>query len=137
MQVGQPVASGAKVYNNSQSVSNLTTTNGGTVNLYAVWTVSHNYINMDLKDCSSSVQTAYRLKENNYNKEPGYYNTNILGLELDVGDMVYVPKDLSYAGYVMQKGYYKVTGSNSGYGQPTEFVGETFYVRVCGECGQF
>ncbi len=30
-------ANGAKVYNNSQSVSNLTTTNGATVTLYAVW----------------------------------------------------------------------------------------------------
>ena len=31
-------ASGSKVYDNSQSVKNLTTTNNGTVNLYAVWT---------------------------------------------------------------------------------------------------
>ena len=31
-------ATGAKVYNDKQSISNLTTTNGGTVNLYAVWT---------------------------------------------------------------------------------------------------
>ena len=31
-------ASGSKVYNNSQSVKNLTTTNGGTVTLYANWT---------------------------------------------------------------------------------------------------
>ena len=31
-------ASGSKVYNNSQSVSNLTTTNGATVTLYANWT---------------------------------------------------------------------------------------------------
>jgi uncharacterized repeat protein (TIGR02543 family) len=31
---------GAIVYSNSQSVSNLTTTNGGTVNLYANWTVN-------------------------------------------------------------------------------------------------
>ena len=31
-------ATGAKVYNDKQSVSNLTTTSGGTVNLYAVWT---------------------------------------------------------------------------------------------------
>jgi uncharacterized repeat protein (TIGR02543 family) len=33
-------ASGAKVYNNQQSVNNLTTTNGGTVNLYAKWTAN-------------------------------------------------------------------------------------------------
>ncbi|MBQ7244844.1 MAG: InlB B-repeat-containing protein [Alphaproteobacteria bacterium] len=33
-------ASGAKVYNNQQSVSNLTTTNGGTFELYAVWTAT-------------------------------------------------------------------------------------------------
>jgi uncharacterized repeat protein (TIGR02543 family) len=33
-------ASGAVVYPNSQSVSNLTTTNGGTVNLYAKWTTT-------------------------------------------------------------------------------------------------
>lgn len=31
-------ASGSKAYDNSQSVKNLTTTNNGTVNLYAVWT---------------------------------------------------------------------------------------------------
>ena len=31
-------ASGAKVYNDGQSVNNLTTTDGGTVNLYAKWT---------------------------------------------------------------------------------------------------
>ena len=31
-------ASGAKVYNNQQSVNNLTTTNNGTFNLYAKWT---------------------------------------------------------------------------------------------------
>ena len=31
-------ATGAKAYNDKQSVSNLTTTAGGTVNLYAVWT---------------------------------------------------------------------------------------------------
>ena len=31
---------GGKVYNNQQSVSNLTTTNGGVVTLYAVWTLN-------------------------------------------------------------------------------------------------
>ena len=33
-------ASGAKVYNNSQSVTNLSSTNGATVTLYANWTIS-------------------------------------------------------------------------------------------------
>ncbi len=41
---------GAKVYNNQQSVTNLTATNGGTVNLYAKWTVNQ-----------------YTIKFNNYN----------------------------------------------------------------------
>ena len=46
-------ASGSKVYNNQQSVSNLTTTSGGTVTLYAVWTKAL-YMVIDLSSGSSS-----------------------------------------------------------------------------------
>ncbi len=46
-------ASGSKVYNNQQSVNNLTTTSGGTVTLYAVWTKA-TYMVIDLSSGSSS-----------------------------------------------------------------------------------
>ncbi len=42
-------ASGSKVYSDKQSVTDLTTTAGGTVNLYAVWT-SHLYMVIDLSN---------------------------------------------------------------------------------------
>ena len=38
---------GAKAYNDKQSVNNLTATNGGTFNLYAVWTVNQYTITFD------------------------------------------------------------------------------------------
>ena len=40
-------ANGTKVYNDKQAVSNLTTVNGGTANLYAVWTVNSYTITFD------------------------------------------------------------------------------------------
>ena len=46
-------ASGAKVYNDKQSVNNLTATAGGTVDLYAVWTTPL-YMVIDLSSGSSS-----------------------------------------------------------------------------------
>ena len=46
-------ATGAKVYNDKQSVSNLTATSGGTVNLYAVWTKAL-YMVIDLSGGSSA-----------------------------------------------------------------------------------
>ena len=39
-------ASGAKVYNDKQSVSNLTQTSGAVVNLYAVWTLAHGKVQL-------------------------------------------------------------------------------------------
>lgn len=64
-------ASGNVVYSNSQSVSNLTATNGGTVNLYAKWTpntntkyvVNHYQMNLDgvnytLKESESKTGTS-------------------------------------------------------------------------------
>ena len=40
-------ASGGVTYSNSQSVTNLTTTNGGTVNLYAKWNPNYYYIDVN------------------------------------------------------------------------------------------
>ncbi len=48
-------ATGSKVYDNQQLVSNLTATAGGTVNLYAVWTETHPlYMVIDLSSGSTS-----------------------------------------------------------------------------------
>lgn len=55
-------ASGAKVYNDGQSVSNLTTTNNGTVTLYAVWAKNNTYqltINPNGGSYNGSTNTQY------------------------------------------------------------------------------
>ena len=47
-------ASGTKVYNNRQSVSNLTTANGAVVSLYAMWVHKKNYCIIDLSGGTSA-----------------------------------------------------------------------------------
>ncbi len=138
-------SNGAKVYNNSQSVSNLTTTNNGTVNLYAVWNVAHNYVdNMDLKDCSSAVQAAYNLKINNMTWASGYGGNVIASRDVSLtsGDLIYVPNAMTNisGGGSYNKGYYKATGekyeiNNISYLYKIVFIGETYLVRVCSNCG--
>lgn len=55
-------ASGSVVYSNGQSVTSLTATNNGTVNLYAKWTPVNYTINYNLNDGSMSGQkTSYNI----------------------------------------------------------------------------
>lgn len=72
-------ASGSVVYSNGQSVSNLTTTSGGTVNLYAVWNPNSYSVKFNKNDGSSSsvtqsgfvYDTAKALQSNSFTRE-GY-----------------------------------------------------------------
>ena len=50
-------ASGAVKYTDGQSVKNLTTTNGGTVNLYAVWEIKHYSVSYNANSGSSTPDT--------------------------------------------------------------------------------
>lgn len=60
-------ASGNVVYSNSQSVSNLTATNGGTVNLYAKWTPVNYSITYNLNGGSISGQkTSYTIETSTF-----------------------------------------------------------------------
>ena len=60
-------ADGAKAYDNQQSVNNLTSTNGGTVNLYAVWTVNQYTIKFNNYD-----GTQLQSSQVNYGATPAY-----------------------------------------------------------------
>ena len=65
-------AGGSVVYTNEQSVSNLTPTNGGTVNLYAVWTPNTYTITLNNQSATTAGTTAYYEKYNTGN----YSNAN-------------------------------------------------------------
>ena len=51
-------SSGAKAYSDGQSVSTLTTANGGTVNLYAVWTANKYKISFDTQNATAAGTTS-------------------------------------------------------------------------------
>lgn len=67
-------ATGAVVYTNGQSVKNLTSTNGGTVNLYAVWEYQY-------KKPTFTKLTAWRTKEE---PEQGVYERDDEGKNADI-----------------------------------------------------
>ena len=73
-------ASGAKVYNDRQSVQNLTATAGGTVNLYAVWTPISYSVKFNANGGSGSMSnqsfvygTAQSLTANAFTREGWYF----------------------------------------------------------------
>ena len=55
-------ADGAKAYNNQQSVNNLTATNGGTFNLYAVWSVENYTISYTLNGGTATNPANYNIE---------------------------------------------------------------------------
>lgn len=66
-------ANGAKVYNDGQTVSNLSTTNGNVVELYAVWTTNQYQITISARSYGSVTPTSLSVEygttvENNGNK---------------------------------------------------------------------
>ena len=74
-------AGGAKVYNNSQSVTNLTATNGATVDLYAKWT-----------DGSISLPSASKAFDDNYHYTfDGWYDAATGGTKIGNAGASYTP----------------------------------------------
>ncbi|MBO6305979.1 MAG: InlB B-repeat-containing protein, partial [Paludibacteraceae bacterium] len=59
-------STGAKAYNNQQSVNNLTATNGGTFNLYAVWSVVNYTISYTLNGGTASNPANYNITTNTF-----------------------------------------------------------------------
>ncbi len=59
-------STGAKVYNNQQSVNNLTSTNGGTFNLYALWSVVNYTISYTLNGGTATNPTNYNITTNTF-----------------------------------------------------------------------
>ena len=59
-------ADGTKAYNNQQSVNNLTSTNGGTFNLYAVWSAVNYTISYTLNGGTASNPANYNITTNTF-----------------------------------------------------------------------
>jgi len=59
-------STGTKAYNNQQSVTNLTSTNGGTFNLYAVWSVVNYTISYTLNGGTATNPTNYNITTNTF-----------------------------------------------------------------------
>ena len=136
-------AGGAKVYNNSQSVSNLTTTNGGSVNLFAVWTVAHNYVKRELKECSSAVKDANNYvgegkASANYGNITGVGDTVQLtpfGLTLSVGNVYYQNEKSVVGNNSLPIGYYEVLTKAYNGVMSVKYLGTTMLKSVCSVCG--
>ena len=121
---------GAKVYNDKQSVSNLTATHGATVDLYAVWTCNSLYAVIDLSagSSASSYPVTYLSSPPSGGFNTDEYKTKKLVLRrIEPGSFkmrgsvnVTLTKPF-YIGLfeVTQKQYQLVTGSN-----PAKFQGD-------------
>ena len=59
-------STGAKAYDNQQSVNNLTATNGGTFNLHALWSVENYTINYTLNGGTATNPTNYNITTNTF-----------------------------------------------------------------------
>ena len=131
-------ASGAKVYNDKQSVSNLTETSGAVVNLYAVWK-SALYMVIDLSSgsSSSSYPVSYLDAVPSGGWSDTYKKTKLVLRKISAGSFI-MGSDQSdqthrvtltksfYCGIfeMTQKQYTLVTGEN-----PSNFRGDTLPVQ--------